>query len=164
MAYAGHVGDMTLMELKRGALRAKEHYEGIKANKESAKVNALDAGAVFGSALIFGIANGKVGGGGLRVPVIGSPADLTFGLAVHAAMFLGSEKFGHSKNAGLYRALANGALGSYASTLGAQIGNAWKLRGGGISGLLSGIQGDGSTTGGGSLADEELARMVRPAT
>jgi hypothetical protein len=160
-AYRGHIGENTLMELKRQALRARDHAERVVGQLDrtlEAGTEALEVGA---AAFAFGVANGKVGGGGLRVPVIGAPADLAFGVGMHLVSFFSAMR---EEKARHYRAFANGALGSYFSTLGAQVGNAWRLKGpaSGIKGLFEAISGDGGITGGGSLAEDELSRMVRP--
>jgi hypothetical protein len=158
--YTGHVHENTLMELKRQALRARDHALKVVDRFDSSVTAASEAAETAAAAFAFGVANGKVGGAGLRVPVLGVPADLAFGVGVHVVTLLAGVKEDKARH---YRAFANGALGSYFSTLGAQVGDAWKRRGGGIHGLLGAMtDSDPTVTGGGSLADEELARMVRP--
>lgn len=151
-----YFGEGTLMELKRQALRAKEHADRVVENIDKG-VEAMTEGVeVMASAFAFGVANGRVGGGGLKVPFINAPADLAFGLVMHGVAFFSNMREERARH---YRAFANGALGSYFSTLGAQVGNQWRVSGK----LLPGMSGDEGTTGGAALADEELARFVRPA-
>lgn len=146
------------MELKRQALRAKAHADGIVERIDGGVEALKEMSLVGGTAFAFGVANGKVGGGGLKVPFVGIPADLAVGVGMHCVAFMSGMKEERAKH---YRAIGNGALGSYLSTLGAQVGNQWKVSG---KLLPSFLLGDDATTGGGSLADDEVARMVRPAT
>ena len=148
-----YFGEGTLMELKRSALRAQSQAKKVVENIDKG-VDAVQEGAeVAAAAFAFGLANGRVGGGGLKVPLIGMPADLVFGLGMHLVTFIGGVREERARH---YRAFANGALGSYFSTLGAQVGNQWLPK------KLQALAGE-ETTGGAALADEELARMVRPA-
>lgn len=160
MAHA-YFGEGSLMELKRQALRAKAQAESVVEKIDSGVLAITEGAEVAAAAFAFGVANGKVGGQGLRVPFVGLPADLAFGVVVHGVAFLSGMKEERARH---YRALANGALGSYFSTLGAQVGLQWKTTGGLLPGMSASKGDDDDTTGGGALADEELARMVRPAT
>ena len=150
-----YFGEGTLMELKRSALRAQSQAKKVVENIDKGVDAAQEGAEVAAAAFAFGLANGRVGGGGLKVPLIGMPADLAFGLGMHLVTFIGGVREERARH---YRAFANGALGSYFSTLGAQVGNQWRATGK----LLPAMAGE-ETTGGAALADEELARMVRPA-
>lgn len=147
----------TLMDLRRQALVAKARLDG-KLEEIGDKTNfAIEVAEVVASSWFFGALNGYQGGKGAviwKVPVDLAAAVLFGG---YAFLNIGKKSGDHAK------AVAFGALGSYFSTRGAVTGNAVRLKGGNpVAGLLGSMFGD-QTTGGGSLADEALANMVRPA-
>ena len=152
-------GSDTLMDLRRSAMATRARYESAMARFGERGNYMLEVGEVVAASWGFGALNGYAGGKGFTV--LGVPLDLAFGLGAGWFAFgnLGTRMGDHAK------ALAFGALGSYFSTRGAVTGNNWRMRGGifaKTAGESSGLLGDQST-GGGSLADEALAQMVRPA-
>jgi len=79
---------------------------------------------VFSSSLVFGALQGRFGAWGLG-PV---PGNVISGLVMHGlAMFgLGGPDYAHHLHN-----LGDGALASYSTTLGTQLGNMWRLKSGG---------------------------------
>lgn len=121
--------------------------------RETKLVHGLKrTGWVTGTAFALGIWNGKVGGAGARIPWIKLPADLGVGAVGYALSVWGKDRHRDT-----WRAVADGGLASYTSTLGVKFGNTWRS-----TGKLFGIGHEGEMlTGGGAIADDELARMVR---
>lgn len=128
---------------KRAASVIEKHHSKIEAVVRTVEVS--------GSAFAFGLLQGKFRKQG-GVTILNVPVDLIAGAAFHA---LGLAGVAGSHSSHLH-AFGDGALASYFTTLGRGVGSSW----GGVAGS---IEGDRSVSGGGSLADEELARMVSAA-
>jgi len=149
---------------QRGYSTLKRSHERslMSANKSKERTanmiaTATTAAEVSFTSFLFGCAQGKFGG----VAMWGIPVDLVSGLGLHILGFTGvaGAKYGHHLHA-----LADGALASYMNGLGRSVGRSFQTdtdraniaaAAATVSGDISGI------TGGASLADEELARMVR---
>ena len=124
----------------RSATRRVEFWDGIKRT-----------GVVSGTSFALGVWNGRVGGAGAHIPLIRVPADLGVGVLGYTLSVFGKQR--HSET---WRAIADGGLASYTSTLGVQMGNKWRT-----TGKFFGIGDEHEMlTGGGAMADDELARMV----
>lgn len=151
------------LKLSQGDLiRFKEQAERLKARAKSALAEAdvvvqtlVRSTEISAAAFAFGVVNGKWGG----VSLLGVPIDLLGGVGLHVAAFAGVG----GKAAEHLHAFGDGALASYMAGLGRNVGRSIqtpedraRIARSGTSGLL-----DEGASGGASLADEELARMVR---
>jgi len=161
------VSQKDIINFKNHAERAiKKSRTVIEKSKQTMDtvVNTTEVGA---AAFLFGLAQGKFGG----IQIVGVPLDLLAGIGLHIAAFSGVGGKGNQKH---LHAFADGALASFFNHLGRDVGYAVQtpadreritkyatakkkqyatLPGGQYS------FGVGSS-GGASLADEELARMV----
>jgi len=149
---------MALHLTQSDIIRFKNQAESMKNRAKAALEKAGDAvdnlirtSEVAVSAFAFGVLQGKFRKQG-GVTLLGIPVDLIAGVGFHA---LGLAGVG-GRNSHHLHAFGDGALASYFTTLGRGVGQSW----GGESGV-SGEQ--KQIAGGGSLADEELARMVSAA-
>jgi hypothetical protein len=122
----------------------------------------ITATEVGGTALLFGIAQGKFGG----LTLWNVPVDAITGVGLHILAFANLKILGGRAVAPHLHAVADGALASFAGSLGRQWGRKWqtaedraRIQGLG-GGLLASGKGTVGLSGGASLADEELARMV----
>ena len=143
-------------------IRFKEQAEKLKARAKTALAQAdvvvdtiVRTTEISAAAFAFGAIQGKWGG----VSLVGVPVDLLSGVALHIAAFAG---VGGRMQEHLH-SFGDGALASYMAGLGRQVGRSIqtpedraRIAKSGTSGLL-----DEGASGGASLADEELARMVR---
>ena len=134
------------------AMTRKAKTALAKADKAVATV--ITSSEVGASAFLFGLIQGKFGG----CSIVGVPADLLSGLALHVLAFAGIG----GANAHHLHAFGDGALASYLNSLGKQVGISLQspedkkaIAQAKVSGEISGL------SGGATLADEELARMVR---
>jgi len=122
---------------------------------------------VSAASFMFGLAQGKFGG----IAIVGVPFDLLAGLSLHILAFAGVG----GRNAAHLHAFGDGALASFFGGLGRQVGRKIQTPNdrerilkhappedrARLSAILTaGGSLSGDTTGGGALADEELARMV----
>lgn len=108
---------------------------------------------IGGAAFAWGVAKGKTGG----IDFLGVPLDLWAGLGLNALGFVGvGGHYGdHLHN------LGNGSLASFMTTLGAQIGDDWRLKGGGQKKIdKAGVKGRLDGHRGQSITDEQLADLV----
>jgi hypothetical protein len=152
---------MALHLTQHDIIRFKHQAESMKARAKSALAKAdqaVDAlvrtSEVSLAAFGFGVLRGRFADQG-GVTLLGVPVDLLSGVGFH---ILGLAGVGGAKAHHLH-AFGDGALAAYFASLGTRVGVGWAKGGGaGISGLLDAAAG---RTGGASLADEELARMVR---
>lgn len=115
-------------------------------------------GEVVLSSFAFGVIQGKYKdkGGATLGPL---PVDLTAGAAFH---ILGLLPFLRPYSHHL-AALGDGALASFFTTTGYRVGERWS-KGGSLSAGMAGMFGDSAeapVTGGASIADKELASLVR---
>lgn len=132
----------------------RQRHERVVAKGEAVVAQVGKTVEVAGSAFLFGVANGKLGG----VELLGVPVDLAAGVAGHLAGFmLASPKTAHH-----FHNLSDGALACFAARQGASIGQDWKttgrLFGKGSSNVRGELDGGGN---GGSMEDAELSRLAR---
>jgi hypothetical protein len=138
-------------------IRFKHQAESMK-NRASAALAKADkhvdmlvrTSEVAVSAFAFGVLQGKFKASG-GVTLRGVPIDLIAGVVAHVG---GLAMDG--KSAPHLHAIGDGALASFFTTLGRGVGASWG------TGVAGAIEGEGKT-GGSSIADEELARMVSAA-
>jgi len=116
------------------------------------------SGEVVLSSFTFGVLQGKYKEKGGLV-LWGLPVDLLAGAAFH---LVGLIPFARQYQHHLAN-LGDGALASFFTTTGYRVGERW-TKGGSLSSGISGIFGDSAkepVTGGASIADKELASLVR---
>jgi hypothetical protein len=142
-------------------LRIKQRYDRLAAKAKTNQASQAEmvntvvtASEVSASAFLFGLAQGKWGG----IAIMGVPADLIAGVGLHVLGFSGVA--GKQSSPHLH-AFADGALASFFTGLGRQVGvsiqspeDKARIAKSASAGEIAGV------TGGASLADEELARMV----
>lgn len=143
-----------IVRFKNHADRVSSKARAALAKADEAVSTVITTSEVSAASFLFGLAQGKYGG----IAIVGVPVDLLAGLALHIAAFAGIG----GKNSSHLHAFGDGALASFFGGLGRQVGRSIqtpedraRIAQSGVSGAL-----DGGTTGGASLADEELARMV----
>jgi len=152
------------MQITKGAIdkyremaeRAMNRARGIAEKADSAVGTVVQTAEVGITAFGFGWAKGRYG----SVELMGVPADLLSGLVLHGLGFVSGGKYHeHLHN------LADGAIASYATTLGFQIGHNMALESAASAPATSpqttpaaipaGAQGDES------LSDAELAALSK---
>jgi len=154
-------GTSDIIRFKHHYDRAMGKWRAMQESTEHAIQSVIASSEVSAASFAFGLVQGKWGG----VAVIGVPADLIAGLGLHILAFAG---VGGKQSIDHLHAFGDGALASFFNGLGRQVGRSIQTtkdrerimeHGGGLlsSGATMGAEG---TTGGASLADEELARMV----
>jgi hypothetical protein len=135
-----------------GAARGLMHRTTNLLHKEMALVRSSEIAL---SSFTFGLLQGKFKDrGGLTLLAL--PVDLLAGVTFHAfALF--SRDYGHHLHA-----VGDGALASFFTTTGYRVGERWG-RSGSLKAGMSGIFGDAEKpiAGGASIADKELASLVR---
>lgn len=100
-----------------------------------------------GAAFACGVAQGKYGG----IEVMGVPADLGAGVALHALGFAGIG----GKATEYMHAAGDGALACYLATLGRGVGQDWRAKSGGGGALPA------AATSGHTVSDDVLANLAR---
>ena len=150
---------------QRDIVRFKNQAEGMvrKAQAQMAKrdeimARGITAVEISASAFVFSVINGKFAAPGGSVGLKGVPLSLIAGIGAHLLGF--SNALG-AKNASHVHAFADGALASFMGDIGRSVGARMQTAADRERIARSGVSGDGDATGGASLADEELARMVR---
>jgi hypothetical protein len=151
---------MKLNFSQQDIVRFKNQAEGIQRRAKAALARADEAVStvittteVGASSFLFGLVQGKFEG----ISLIGVPIDLLSGLALHIAAFAGLG----GANAHHLHAFGDGALASYLNGLGRQVGKSIQTPDDKARAARDRATRSGGDTGGASLADEELARMVR---
>lgn len=146
MAFAGYLNpaQRSLIALRGRTMRYMGSAQATLRKHEQVVSTVVNTAEVGAAAFLCGVAQGKWPGTG----VWGVPVDLVAGLGLHVLAFAG---IGGKYSSHLH-AFGDGALASYLVTLGRDVGS--KMSG------MAGVDGVG-LSGGASLADEELARMVR---
>ncbi len=144
--------DIVRFKQRTDSLSAKARAALAKADQ--AVETVITTSEVSAAAFLFGLAQGKFGG----VAIVGVPVDLLAGLGLHIAAFAGIG----GRNAHHLHAFADGALGSFFNALGRTVGRQLQTEAdvARMQARSSFALMGGETTGGASLADEELARMV----
>lgn len=156
---------MALMLTRAGVMSRLGGYHasarGLLSGTDSAlrkDLKIVRTGEVVLSSFAFGLWQGKYkeqGGAVIR----GLPVDLIFGAAFH---LIGLIPFARHYSHHL-AALGDGALASFFTTTGYRVGERWG-KGGTLSSGIAGLFGDEAeapVTGGSSIADRELASLVR---
>jgi hypothetical protein len=154
-------GQHDIIRFKQHADRMTARARAVMEKTDEAVASFITTSEVSASSFLFGLAQGKFGG----IAIFGVPVDLLTGLALHVAAFAAGGKY---KNLHHLHAFADGALASFFGGLGRQVGRQIQtpadvermMRSGRASALPDGKYTVGGVTGGASLADEELARMV----
>ena len=131
----------------QGLLRRADSY----LSKELKSVRAAE---IVLSSFSFGVLQGRFKNlGGLTLML---PVDLMAGAVFHAlTLFPFAKPYAHHLHA-----FGDGALASFATTTGYRVGERWAAGGSLIKGM-SGVFGDKEPAGGSSIADKELAGLVR---
>lgn len=153
---------MALLLTRQGVLSRYGGYSGGRGLLRQAdsvlhrEMKSVRSAEIALSTFGFGVLQGrfkKVGG-----LTFGLPIDLVAGAVLHALPML----FGFARPlAHHYHAVADGALASFFTTTGYRVGERWAA-GGGLRASLSGIFGDEKPVAGGStIADAELASLVK---
>lgn len=146
---------LTLSDLAEEKRRADAALARQRENEEK-KVSAFSTGAtaveVSATAFLFGLAQGKWGGFAIK----GIPLDLVTAIAAHAIAFSQEGKLSSHLHA-----VGDGAFASFFAGLGREVGRSIQTpKDMARATTSSGIGGSGDITGGGGLADDELARMI----
>lgn len=106
-----------LEKIKAAATRAKEKYAGAIKKGEQVLEQVVHTAEVGVGAFTFGVIQGRYGG----IEVVGVPASLLTGGLLHTAgFFLGGKAAPHLHGFG------DGALASFAHTMGHGTGKAWR--------------------------------------
>jgi hypothetical protein len=140
----------SLVARRGGAMAAVRRARSTIAKHEAIAGTVIKTAEVGAAAFVCGVVQGKYPG----KDIFGLPIDLTAGLALHILGFAGVG----GRYASHMHAFGDGALASYLVSVGKDVGKTAKWLPGSNS---SGVDGVGGISGGASLADEELARMVR---
>ena len=142
-----------VLDLRQKAESASARARSALAKADEAVDKVVTATVTGGAAFAFGVAQGRYG----SIEVVGVPADLGAGVALHALGFIGVG----GRNAEYTHAAGNGALACYLATLGRGVGTEWRQRalagGGGTTSALP----PAAATSGATISDAELARMAR---
>ena len=121
-------------------------------------IKLVRTGEIVLSSFAFGMLQGKYKDQGGAV-VRGVPVDLLAGAAFHVLGLIPfARPYAHHLSA-----LGDGALASFFTTTGYRVGERWS-KGGSLSSGIAGMFGDSAATpvtGGSSIADRELASLVR---
>ena len=123
----------------------------------SKELKTVRASEIALSSFTFGVLQGKFkASGGLTA--FGLPVDLLAGAGFHILGLFGFAKpYAHHLHA-----FGDGALASFFTTTGYRVGERWASGGGLIKAVSSGMFGDAKApAGGSSIADKELASLVR---
>ncbi len=154
-------GHHDIVRFKQHADRLTQRARAVLARSDEAVSTVVTSAEVSAASFLFGLAQGKFGG----IAIVGIPVDLLVGLGLHVAAFAGVG----GKNSEHLHAFADGALASFFGGLGRHVGRGLQTpadrermmkHGAKYAALPDGSYTVGGTTGGASLADEELARMV----
>lgn len=151
MRYALPSYSGSLVRARGGAIAAYRAARSKVAKHERVAGTVIQTAEVGAAAFLCGVVQGKWPNKSL----MGLPLDLTAGLALHIMGFAGVG----GKYASHMHSFGDGALASYLVTVGKGVGATLTL-----PDPFTTSKGDSSfagLSGGASLADEELARMVR---
>ncbi|MDX2086370.1 MAG: hypothetical protein SFX73_00915 [Kofleriaceae bacterium] len=104
-----------LEQMNRQLENAKARAASLRESGEKAVERVVRTGEVLGTAGMFAVLNGRTGG----VQLLGVPLDLASGIAMHAFGLLG----GAGRHAEHVHNMGDGALASFAVTLGQEVGS-----------------------------------------
>lgn len=146
------VSTPAMIKFQRVIAKAKQMTE----KRQEAIGTVVRTSEVSAAAFALGLVKGKFGA--TPIPGVKFPIDLLAGLGLHLVAFT---KYA-GRHANHLHAFGDGALASFLHTMGHDYGvslrsPADQAR---IDAQRTGMKGDLGLTGGASLADEELARMV----
>lgn len=161
------VSQRDIVNFKQRVDRMTAKAKGVIERSKETMETVLTTTEVGAASFLFGLAQGKFGG----IQIVGVPLDLLAGIGLHIAAFSGVGGKGTSKH---MHAFADGALASFFNYLGRDVGYAIQTPADRARIVASargkktppGSLSNGANTfgmgssGGASLADEELARMV----
>lgn len=152
MALSFSQGD--IVRFKHQADRITQKARQALAKADQAVETVITTSEVSAASFLFGLAQGKFG----AIKLVGVPIELLAGLGLHVLAFAG---IGGRSSHHLH-AFGDGALASFFGGLGRQVGHTLQTDADRARIAAHGVGGniDSGVTGGGSLADEELARMV----
>jgi len=128
--------------------RVKKVAEKSEKVVEQVTTTMIVSGTAFG----FGVLQGRTGG----VEVVGVPVELLTGVALHVGGFMG---LGGRKSE-LMHAVGNGAMATYAATMGRSVGAQWKKTGRLLPAAGASSAGELPEAGGAYLDDEAIAASV----
>jgi hypothetical protein len=160
------VSQRDIVNFKQRVDRLSAKAKGVIERSKETMATVVTTTEVGAAAFLFGLAQGKFGG----IQIVGVPVDLLAGIGLHIAAFAGVGK-GAEKH---LHAFADGALASFFNHLGRDVGYAVQTpadreriaksataKNRKFATLPNGQYSFGvGSSGGASLADEELARMV----
>jgi len=135
----------------------RDSAKGLLSRSDGALKQGVRTSLISFSSFSFGVLQGRFKDkGGLTM--FGLPVDLLAGAAFHLfGLFPSARPY-----ANVLHAVGDGAFASFFNTTGYRVGERW-AEGGSFTSGLSGIFGDADkpVTGGSSMADKELASLVR---
>lgn len=162
------VSQAAITKYKHMVDRLANRAKGVIAQQHERTNTVINTAEVSAASFLFGLAQGKFGG----IEIVGVPIDLIAGLGLHVMGFMNVAGKANSRH---LHAFGDGALASFFNGLGRNVGyttqtdadrkriaEAAVKRKKTYATLPSGAYSFGMSgeTGGASLADEELARMV----
>jgi hypothetical protein len=161
------VSQRDIVNFKQRVDRMTAKAKGVIEKSKHTVETVVTTTEVGAAAFLFGLAQGKFGG----IQIVGVPLDLLAGIGLHIAAFAGVGGKGTEKH---MHAFADGALASFFNHLGRDVGYAVQTpadreriakfataKNKKFATLPNGQYSFGvGSSGGASLADEELARMV----
>lgn len=107
---------------------------------------------VSGTSFAFGVLQGRTGG----VEVVGVPIELLTGVGLHVAGFMGLG----GRRSDMLHHVGNGAMATYAATMGRSVGVNWKKTGKLLAGNGATSAGELPEVGTDFLTDEQIANSV----
>ena len=163
------VSSAAITKYKKMVDRVANRAKNVLQEQKDRANTVINTAEVSAASFLFGLAQGKFGG----IEFVGVPVDLIAGVALHV---MGFADVAGKKNSRHFHAIGDGALASFFNGVGRNLGysvqtdddrrriaEAAAKRKKQYSTLPSGAYSfgmSGEESGGASLADEELARMV----
>lgn len=150
---------LELQPYRHRLLDLRSRARGILADKEESILKpALRTSGIAMTTFSFGVMQGRFADkGGLSL--FNVPVDLLAGVAFHAVALFANP--GYPQLA--LQSFGDGALASFFNSAGYRMGDSWRKKGGGISGLF-GDAGSKQITGGstldGSIAEQEMENLA----
>ena len=149
---------LELSPYRHRLLDLRSRARGILANKEETILKpALRSSGISMTAFGFGVLQGRFADKG-GVSLFNVPVDLLAGVAFHALALFSN---GYPQLA--LQAFGDGSLASFFNSAGYRVGDSWRKKGDGISGLFGDSAPKGITGGSaidGTIAESEMANLV----